>query len=242
MLLVIITCLLVEFRVTAKVFSKEILNQKRIEKLVCDFLPAIQIMAKQVLRKYPSNLDLDDLVSCGVCGLLQARMKFDPSKNILFKTYAEYRIRGAMLDELRSFDWASRYYRDQIKKARKIKNQMIQDGNLNYDKLQSIMALDDFKFYELLRRLDKDDIYQSFNQVAEQEDEVEGVIEKESIDEIVEQIDDLADSHKKVLHLYYFDQKPMKEIAEKMNLSESRISQIHKQAIIQIKNDIKSVA
>ncbi|PIP95944.1 MAG: hypothetical protein COW00_01765 [Bdellovibrio sp. CG12_big_fil_rev_8_21_14_0_65_39_13] len=228
--------------VTAKVFSKNIMNQKRVEKLVNEFLPSIQIMAKQVLRRYPSSLDYDDLVSCGVCGLLQARKKFNPKKNILFKTFAEYRIRGAMLDEIRSFDWASRYYRDQIKKARKIKNKMIQEGNLNYDKMQSMLALDDFKFYELLRRLDKDDIYQSFNRLPEQQDELDSAIEKESIDEIVEQIDELGESQKKVLMLYYFDHKPMKEIATKLNLSESRISQIHKQALTLIKNEIKSVA
>ncbi|NPA25654.1 MAG: sigma-70 family RNA polymerase sigma factor, partial [Deltaproteobacteria bacterium] len=82
------------------------------ETLIREFLPLIQRLAQRLASRLPENVEVDDLINSGVVGLLDAVSKFDPSRQIQFKTYAEFRIRGAMLDDLRTQDWASRSLRN----------------------------------------------------------------------------------------------------------------------------------
>ena len=87
------------------------------DQLIMDYAPLIRFVAQRIAARLPSNIDLDDLISAGVIGLMDAIEKYDPSRDNKFKTYAEFRIRGAILDELRSQDWVPRSVRDKAKKV-----------------------------------------------------------------------------------------------------------------------------
>src|SRR5579871_618506 len=86
------------------------------DKLIMEYAPLIKFIAQKIAARLPSNIDIDDLISAGVIGLMDAIEKYDPSRDNKFKTYAEFRIRGAILDELRSQDWVPRSVRDKAKK------------------------------------------------------------------------------------------------------------------------------
>src|SRR3954469_11728225 len=85
------------------------------DQLIMDYAPLIRFVAQRIASRLPSNIDIDDLTSAGVIGLMDAIEKYDPSRDNKFKTYAEFRIRGAILDELRSQDWVPRSVRDKAK-------------------------------------------------------------------------------------------------------------------------------
>src|SRR6185295_20014387 len=85
------------------------------EQLILDHLPQVRLIARRIQERLPENISLDDLISTGVLGLIAAIDHFDPAQNVKLKTYAEYKIRGAILDSLRSLDWAPRQKRRQAK-------------------------------------------------------------------------------------------------------------------------------
>src|SRR6478672_6812031 len=85
------------------------------DQLIMDYAPLIRFVAQRIAARLPSNIDIDDLISAGVIGLMDAIEKYDPTRDNKFKTYAEFRIRGAILDELRAQDWVPRSVRDKAK-------------------------------------------------------------------------------------------------------------------------------
>ena len=94
-------------------------NEDRREELILEHLPQVRLIARRIQERLPENISLDDLISTGVIGLIAAIDNFDPSQNVKLKTYAEYKIRGAILDSLRGLDWAPRQKRRQAKKIEK---------------------------------------------------------------------------------------------------------------------------
>ena len=94
---------------------RSIVDPKVKDEIVVEYAPLIKFIAQKIASRLPANIELDDLISCGVIGLMDAISKFDPTRDNKFKTYAEFRIRGAMLDELRSQDWVPRSIREKAK-------------------------------------------------------------------------------------------------------------------------------
>ena len=128
------------------------LDPKEREKIINGFAPLIKYIASRIASRLPPHIDLDDLISAGVIGLIDAIEKFAPDKQVNFKTYAEFRIRGAILDELRSMDWVPRSVR---KKARKLKEAYIKlEDDLgrpaNDEEVANELGLDIKAFYGLL--------------------------------------------------------------------------------------------
>ncbi len=95
--------------------SPNALTVKQKDKLIMEYAPLIKFIAQKIAMRLPSNIELDDLISSGVIGLMDALEKYDPTRDNKFKTYAEFRIRGAILDELRAQDWVPRSVRDKSK-------------------------------------------------------------------------------------------------------------------------------
>src|SRR5438270_1199028 len=91
------------------------IDKRTKEKLIMEYAPLIKFIAQKIAVRLPSNIELDDLISSGVIGLMDAIEKYDPTRDNTFKTYAEFRIRGAILDELRAQDWVPRSVRDKAK-------------------------------------------------------------------------------------------------------------------------------
>ncbi len=229
------------------------------DKIIVEYAPLIKYIAQKIASRLPANIELDDLISCGVIGLMDAIEKFDPGRDNKFKTYAEFRIRGAILDELRAQDWVPRSIREKAKLVER-----------TYSKLESALgrpATDDEmcaelhcsqeEFHDLLNKaksislLNIDDSA-TFNRGDKKL--IAGVMESSKTsnpfvavshndirEKIKEGIKTLPEKQRLVLSLYYYEDLNLKEIGQVLDVTESRVSQLHTQAIIKLKSKLKGV-
>jgi RNA polymerase sigma factor for flagellar operon FliA len=224
------------------------------DQLIMDYSPLIRFVAQRIASRLPSNIDIEDLISSGVIGLMDAIDKYDPSRDNKFKTYAEFRIRGAILDELRSQDWVPRSVRDKAKKL----DRMSQDLEQKFgrkptdDELSQAlgMAIDEFFHMNAkvkgVQLLSIDD-FGGTNGNAERRSLLESLenpnsknpftqLRNASARDILRRhIDELPEKQKLVLQLYYFEDLNLKEIGRILEVTESRVSQLHTQAIEKLK-------
>jgi RNA polymerase sigma factor for flagellar operon FliA len=232
---------------------RETLDPDVKDKIIIEYAPLIKYIAQKIASRLPSNIELDDLISCGVIGLMDAIQKFDASRDNKFKTYAEFRIRGAMLDELRSQDWVPRSVREKAKLVErtyaKLESQegrpatdeeMCKELNVSQDEFHdllnkaraiSLLNIDDSASFNrgdkklMAGILEKDRSANPFNAVNF----------KDARDRIKEGIKSLPEKQRLVLSLYYYEDLNLKEIGQVLDVTESRVSQLHTQAIMKLK-------
>ena len=201
------------------------------EQLILDHLPQIKYIAQRISTKLPSHVELNDLVSAGALGLLDAIEKFDPTRGVKFKTYAELRIRGAILDSLRNLDWAPRSLRKKSKDLEKVYKELEQRlGRPASDKeVCDAMEITLDEFYELVDQV-KGLTLSSFQDLGPQDDDRNSeplvkyvpdapqmdpffVFHKSEVRNILGgAIDTLPKKERLVVSLYYYDELTMKEI------------------------------
>ena len=211
-----------------------------------------------MVTQVPSFMNRDDMRSAGMLGLIDAANKFDASKNILFKTFAEYRIRGAILDEMRKLDWFSRTLRDkQTRVGRTIFDLELKLGR-DPDEYEMAAALDmPLEEYQkmlgevshlgcvsLNETLDHSEEGKSFiDSIIDERENIapSSRLENHQLTKIIaEVLALLSEKERHVISLYYYEELTQKEIAEAMDLSEGRVSQLHSQALIKLKNKVQS--
>lgn len=229
------------------------------DEIVIEYAPLIKYIAQKIASRLPSNIELDDLISCGVIGLMDAIEKFDPSRDNKFKTYAEFRVRGAILDELRAQDWVPRSIREKAKMIERAyakleselgrpatdeemceELQVTQDefhSLLNKAKSVSLLNIDDSATFN---RGDKK-LMAGLMDDNRQTNPFSAVSFKNSRDKIKEGIAALPEKQRLVLSLYYYEDLNLKEIGQVLDVTESRVSQLHTQAIMKLKVKLKSV-
>lgn len=221
--------------------------------LVLKYLPLVSSAVARLAMTLPDHVDRDDLNSVGLVGLLQALRNFDPSCGASFETYARMRVRGAMLDELRRMDWMPRTIHE---KARKVQGTILQlEQQLGKAPTDAQMAralklsvpdylqlLDEvrpaaFVCLDALNSSDDSDGGSLHDVIghAAAENPVEQTSQHELKQVIFERLKELPPIQRKVLALYYLEDLHLREIAEVFNLTESRICQIHAQAIMTIR-------
>jgi RNA polymerase sigma factor for flagellar operon FliA len=221
--------------------------------LIRDNLYLVDILVGRMVTQVPSFMDKDDMKSAGMVGLLDASNKFDPSKNILFKTFAEYRIRGAILDEMRKLDWFSRSLRDKHNKIGKtiaaLELQLGRDPEEHEVAVQMDLSLEDYRTMlsqvghlgcvSLNETLDRSSEGRSFlDSLADQRTSNkpgQRIEDLELTNKIAEILSQLSKKERFVISLYYYEELAQKEIAEILDLSEGRVSQLHSQALIKLK-------
>lgn len=240
-------------------FKPSKLGRVEKEKLIVSYLPVVKIIAKKIYMKLPASYELDDLISVGSIGLMDAIDKYDPKQGVKFKTYAEYRIRGQILDELRSLDWASRATRDKIKNVEKINDNLrCELGREVTDReLCKALKLKQKEYFRLMQRIQP---VQTVSLTPTETGEVRTLpglhaaltddscetnpyecAEKNNMREVIRQrIDDLPENEGKVLTMYYFEEKTMKEISQALQVTESRVSQLHQTSMVRLKKRVKS--
>lgn len=234
------------------------LDPKVKDQIIVEYAPLVRFIAQKIAARLPANIELDDLISCGVIGLMDAIQKFDPSRDNKFKTYAEFRIRGAILDELRSQDWVPRSVREKSKQLEKAYAKLEREfGRPATDEemcTELECSMDDF--HEMLNKsksvslLNIDDSA-SFNKGDRKL--IMGLLEhrrssnpfsavnyKRAQDKIKEGIKQLPEKQRLVLSLYYFEDLNLKEIGQVLDVTESRVSQLHTQAILKLKAKLKN--
>lgn len=230
------------------------------ESFIKQYAPLVKYVAGKVAATMPHSVDFDDLVGFGVFGLIDAIDKFDPEKNVKFKTYAVTRIRGAIFDELRSIDWVPRSVRQ---KSKEIEEAIIETeaklGRPATDaEVAGSMGLTDSEFAKTMLKISGTSIL-SLSDVwytADDSDKVsigdsiespsslnpDAIIEREEIKRvIVQSIQELPDKEKKVLVLYYYEDLTLKEIGKVLEVTESRISQLHTKAILRLRAKLTNV-
>ena len=231
--------------------SKLTAHQK--DKLIMEYAPLIKFIAQKIAVRLPANIELDDLISSGVIGLMDAIEKYDPTRDNKFKTYAEFRIRGSILDELRAQDWVPRSVRDKSKMLDRalieLEAQLGRNATdeeiasrlgvsmddfhdlLNQVKPVSLLSIDDSATFSnvdkksILNLLESCKLSNPFNQ-----------LNMKSVKEIVATaIEDLPERQRLVLSLYYYEDLNLKEIGRVLRVTESRVSQLHAQAIARLR-------
>ncbi|MBM2828154.1 MAG: pol sigma70 protein [Actinobacteria bacterium] len=224
------------------------------EALVEEFIPTIKYHAARIKMRVPPNIDMDDLVSSGVVGLLDAANRFDPSRGIKFKTYAEFRIRGTMLDYLREMDWFPRSIRQSSTRLRNSYSRL--EGLLGRPPEEKEVAEDlDITLDELRKRLAmlsglsvlSHDEYQEdgdgtgiqrFLWEAAKDEAREEELLKDLKEVLAKSIDALPQREKQLIALYYFEDLTMREIGEIFGLGEPRICQLHAQAVLRLRGKL----
>lgn len=232
---------------------------KKRDSMMLEYFSLVKIVAKKLATRLPASVEYDDLVSAGLIGLMQAIERFKPEKGFKFKTYAEFRIRGAMIDELRTQDWCPKGMRQKAKQFERICEKLrLKKGRRATDKeLCNALHLSKDKYDQLVRDVntleqmnlagyvrsggDEDRTQTTIELVA---DTHEGInpFEEASRHDVREKIEKglrhLPETERQVLALYYFEDLNLKEIGKRLELSESRVCQLHSKAIAQLKQSL----
>ena len=230
------------------------------DRLVEQYAPLVKYVAGKVAVGMPHNLEFDDLVCYGVFGLFDAIEKFDPEKHVKFKTYAVTRIRGAIFDELRSIDWVPRSVRQKSREIEEAVHRLESSlGRSATDaEIAKDMGMTPKEFEKTMLKISGTSIL-SLNDVwytGEDNDKVsiadsiespvslnpDTIVEKGEIKRvIIEAINELPVKEKKVLVLYYYEDLTLKEIGRVLEVTESRVSQLHTKAIMRLRAKLTNI-
>ena len=230
--------------------SEAISDDER-ERLILQHLPQVRLIARRIQERLPENISLEDLISTGVIGLIAAIDNFDPSHNVKLKTYAEYKIRGAILDSLRGLDWAPRQKRRQAKRIEAAISTAEQRLKRAPDEQEIAEELEISleEYHEWLVEIRGLNIASLEYTTGEQGKDLlhylpdaddnlpSKVLEKSELERLLaEGIDGIPKMERTVLGLYYQEELTLREIAQVVNLHESRISQLKSQAILRLRS------
>jgi len=225
------------------------------EKLIVEHLSLIRHVAHRVATRLPASVELNDLVNAGVLGLIDAVDKFQPERGVKFKTYAELRVRGAIIDSLRDLDWAPRSLRRKSRDIERVYGELEQrlGRPATDEEVSSALGANLDEFHALLDQLNGLTIG-SFDD-AFQQDDSEAMINyypddgtndphtqfeaTELTQLLARAIEALPEKERLVLSLYYYDELTMKEIGGLLGVNESRVSQLHSKATLRLRTKLK---
>jgi RNA polymerase sigma factor FliA len=229
------------------------------DQLIIRYAPWVKYIALRMAAKLPSHVQVEDLISAGIIGLIDALDKFNPAREVQFKTYAQIRIQGAMKDELRSLDWASRSVRQKAKRLEQVYATLEQDLGRppSSEEVAAAMGLKMGEFEALLDEVKGTSLIslEEVGQGPASEDRtslVDALLTRQDQDPLevlnlqnlkkalAVAIDELPEKERLVLSLYYFDELTMKEVGHVLNLTESRISQLHTQATLRLRGKLNA--
>jgi len=221
------------------------------DRLLLEHLPTVRFIARKIHGRLPQHVELDDLISAGVVGLIDAFGKFDHSKQVQFKSYAQFRIRGAILDSLRMLDWSPRELR---RKGRAVEEAIrtltqrfgrapgeqeialeMQIGLNDYQQLLGDLKGLEIGSLHMERTEDSGDEELAYIPGSPEEDPLFICLKGEMKQLLADGIDDLPEKERLVLTLYYFEELTMKEIGATLGVVESRVSQIHSSAVVHLR-------
>ena len=225
------------------------------EKLIHEYLPYVKRIVQRIANHLPASVDVEDLMNVGVMGLIQAVDRFDPKRDNKFMTYAIFRIKGAVLSELRSRDFLSRSSRRKLRELEQTCQKMEQrlgrdvedvevaeELGIDLEDLHRTRQMSSISFisFEELGLSSRDEKEKLMNfLVHNEEDALSQTRLRELRSALARAIEQLPEKERMVMSLYYFDELNMKEAGEVMNITESRVSQIHSQAIMRLRKKMR---
>lgn len=223
------------------------------EKIILEYASLVKVVAGRLSMYLGYNVEYDDLVSYGIFGLIDAIDKFDCFKEVKFETYASLRIRGAILDQIRKMDWIPRTIRQKQKKIEAvIKEIELSTGhNATEEEIANGLGISEDEYTDWQSQIKITGLV-SLNEYMEQGSDVsqdysrhttsrfespEERIEKEELSKVLgEALELLTEKEKKVITLYYYEELTLKEISNVLEVSESRVSQLHTRALQKMKS------
>lgn len=228
------------------------------ERIMLEHMPAVRWMARRIHERLPQHVDMEDLVSAGTLGLLDAFRKFDPAKKVQFRSYAQFRIRGAILDSLRTLDWSPR---DLRRKGRAVE-ETIQQLTARCGRAPSEpevareMGLELEAYQQLLGELkgleigtlhlehagDSGEEELAYIPNPPEDDPLFRCLRGEMKERLTAAIEQLPERERLVVTLYYYEEMTMKEIGLALGVVESRVSQIHSSAVLHLRVRLQDVA
>jgi RNA polymerase sigma factor FliA len=221
------------------------------DRLLLEHLPTVRFVARRIHERLPQHVDLEDLVSAGMIGLIDAFAKFDHSKQVQFKSYAQFRIRGAILDSLRTLDWSPRELRRKgraIEETIRSLTQKLGHAPTEAEIAEAMeMSLNDYQqllgelkgleigSLNLERNEDSGDDELSYLPAGEGDEPLFRCLKGELRQRLIDAIETLPEKERLVLTLYYYEELTMKEIGLTLGVVESRVSQIHSAAVVRLR-------
>jgi RNA polymerase sigma factor for flagellar operon FliA len=205
------------------------------QEIIKNFMPTIKYWAKHYHYQYHQVLDFEDLVMVGVIGLIDAMNKYKKEKKNQFKTYAEFRIRGEIIDELRKQDWMTRSERNKQKKYKRAKNNLTEElgrtptsveiSNVLPFKSKDMIRMEQYESGDTIKQYVEGETFSAGNL---ENSEFENYTLKKTLGVV---IDELPRTMRLILNLKYFEDLNFSEISKVINLSEGRICQLHSEAL-----------
>ena len=224
--------------------------------LVREHMPMIEILVERMVPQVPSFLNREDMISAAMVGLVDAVNRFDQSKGVMFKTFAEYRIRGAIFDEVRKMDWFSRSLRE--KHSRLSKTMNLLENQLGRspeeEEVAAALGLDLEAYHHLLTEvchLGCVSLHETLDKSGSGQSFLDGLVDKNGVapierfeaseltKELAAHLEKLSEKERLVISLYYYEELTQKEIAEVLEVSEGRVSQLHSQALVKLKTKMQ---
>ncbi|WP_239461253.1 FliA/WhiG family RNA polymerase sigma factor [Occallatibacter savannae] len=221
------------------------------ERLLLEHLPIVRFLARRIHERLPQHVEMEDLVSAGVLGLMDAFTKFDPQKKVQFRSYAQFRIRGAILDSLRTLDWSPR---DLRRKGRAVEEAIsLLTGRLGRAPTEAEIAAElriSVEDYQTLlgdlKGLEIGTLHAEHNEDSGEEelayvpgrpdeDPLFCCLRGELREKLTEAIEGLPERERLVMTLYYYEELTMREIGLALGVVESRVSQIHSSAVVHLR-------
>ena len=245
--------------------SKQVVEEIEItpenrEEVIKRYSPMIKYVANRIAMRLPPHIEVDDLISVGVLGLMDAISKYDSTRGAKFKTYAEFRVRGAILDELRSLDWVPRSIRQKASQVDKVvqklqaklsrspeDEEVAQEMGLSldqfHDTLNETKSMPVFSLEDLGLAKDSGEQQSLLDCLAGKADaDPQTQIRLVELKEIIAKaIDGLPEKERLMVSLYYYEELTMKEIGAVLEITESRVSQIHSKAVYRLRTKLKAI-
>lgn len=233
---------------------KELNDKAAKDELIIHYVALVKIIAGRLYSSYNAHIEYDDLLSYGIIGLIDAIDKFDHKKQIKFETYANIRIRGAIIDQIRHMDWIPRSTRQKykkieeaIQKLQKIygseftDEQIAEELNLTLDEYNRMLGeATTYSIVSLEEKIEDNMSFDIASDTVEFQPE-DKFVEKEVKKLLASTIEKLPEKEMRVMQLYYYSELTYKEIAEILSISESRVSQIHTKAISKLKISLNNI-
>lgn len=224
--------------------------------IIAEYLPYVNRIVNRIATHLPSTVEVDDLVNVGIIGLIQAIERYDPSRDNKFMTYAVFRIKGAVLSELRSRDFLGRTTRKKIRSLEKayLKLEQQLGREVKDEELAAEMEMDLDQFYQVKRMSsisfisfeeigcttkEEKDNFLNYLANNEGDDALSLTTIKEVKNTLAQHIESLPEKERLVVSMYYSDEMTMKEIGQALDITESRVSQIHSQAVIRLRSKLR---
>ncbi|NCN40439.1 FliA/WhiG family RNA polymerase sigma factor [bacterium] len=239
-----------------KANSKRLTNDQK-QDIIREYSTLVKFVAQKIAVRLPANIELDDLMSAGVIGLMDAIDKYDPARDNKFKTYAEFRVRGAILDELRAQDWIPRSMREKAKNIERSFSKLEQKlGRMaSEEEVAKDLGMDIQEFQATLHQcksvslLSLDEVGSFSNgdrksllgllEAGKDTNPLVQLAGSELREQLAESIEELPEKQRMVLSLYYYEDMNLKEIGEILEVTESRVSQLHTQAVLRLRSKLK---